>query len=248
MREYVAGFGLRLIERPKKVEASLWRRFHFNQDGYCREKLFKLHQKFARKLAAKEFRRRPPYGLEFSDYEQLAYTGLLEAIDGYDPLRSIPFEAYARYRIIGSISDSSLRSSEDGARYSFKKRVEMDRLNSLGISEFTDEKDALALLSDIAVGLALGFALESTNVSDLEDVPDQNSNAYETLSWREFQFSLFREITKLPKTEKTVVESHYIDGVAFVQIAHLLKVTKGRISQIHKSAISKLRKRIGGFY
>jgi RNA polymerase sigma factor FliA len=44
-----------------------------------------------------------------------------------------------------------------------------------------------------------------------------------------------------------VLRQHYETGLSFAQIAELLGVTRGRISQLHRSAIERLRKRIGTF-
>lgn len=238
-----AGYGLKLIQRPQKVEASLWRRFRFSNDQKCREKLFNRYRMMAVKLAHKQYHRRPPYGLEIPDFEQFAYAGLLEAIDKFDPLRNIPFSAYARYRILGSITDGLAHSSEGGAQYSHRRRVETDRLRSLNVDPNTE--DALEQISNLVVGLALGFILEDTGVFQSPTGADPRPSAYESLSWREMQLRLKAEIENLPTTHKTVIRQHYINGVAFIQIAKLLNLSKGRISQIHKAAVERLRQRLG---
>ena len=246
MMQAHSGNGLKLIQRPKKVEASLWRRFRFSNDLMCRERLFNRYSLMALKIARKQYGLRPPYGLEISDFEQFAYTGLLEAIDKFDPLRNVPFSAFARYRILGSITDGLASSSEGGAQYSYRRRIETDRLNSLNAD--LDEKDALEQMSDLVAGLALGLILENTGVFQSPTGEDPGPNAYETLSWREMQLRLKEEIDSLPSIEKTVIKQHYINGVAFVQIAQLLGLSKGRVSQIHKVAVERLRKRLGAFY
>ncbi|WP_371395846.1 sigma-70 family RNA polymerase sigma factor [Fretibacter rubidus] len=238
--------GLSLVEKPQNVEASLWRRFRYDDDLACRERLFNSYKSLANQIARKQFSRRPSYGLEFCDFEQFAFTGLLEAMDRFDPLKNVPFQAYARYRILGSITDGLSHSSEGGAQYSYKRRMETERLRSLKVSN--SDEDALTQISNLAVGLALGFILEDVGVSQSGVGADPAPNAYETLSWRELQAKLTGEIENLPSIEKTVIKQHYLSGVAFVQIAQLLNLSKGRVSQLHKSAVIKLKRRIGNIY
>ncbi|MET0183798.1 MAG: sigma factor, partial [Caulobacterales bacterium] len=96
--------GLKLLEIARAVESSLWRRLRFENDSACREALFNRYIRFARSVAAQEWRRRPAYGLERQDFDQLAFGGLLDAIDNFDPLHGASFESFARARIRGAIS------------------------------------------------------------------------------------------------------------------------------------------------
>ena len=246
MTKVHAGNGLKLIERPKKVEASLWRRLRLENNITCREKLFNQYQEMTLKLAHRQFHRCPANGLEIDDFEQFAFAGLLEAIDKFDPLRNIPFKAYARYRILGSISDGLAKSSESAAQYSYLRRAETDRIRSLNVDK--DDLDALEQISDLVVGLAIGFILEGAGVFQSQTGEDSRPNAYETLSWREMQLRLKDGIENLSSKEKTVIKQHYINRVPFLQIAQLLNLSKGRVSQIHKAAIDRLRRQLDAFY
>jgi RNA polymerase sigma factor for flagellar operon FliA len=55
---------------------------------------------------------------------------------------------------------------------------------------------------------------------------------------------LQREILHLPEREQVILRKHYIEGVSFEDIAILLRLTKGRISQLHREALLLLRKRM----
>lgn len=109
------GFDLLLV--PPRVEASLWRRLRFENEKGCREQIFTRYRVLARAIARRQHGRRPKHGADLGDMEHFAYEGLLQAIDRYDPLRGIPFGAYARRRIVGSIADGSARMSESDATW-----------------------------------------------------------------------------------------------------------------------------------
>lgn len=239
--------GLRLVERPANVEASLWRRLRLSDDPRCREKLFQLHMRLAKLIAGHEFKRRPPYGLDRGDFEQLAYRGLLEAIDKFDPLRGIPFDAFARHRIRGAISDGISKSSEGAAQYSHRRRAEIERLRSLNEAGVAGD-DAVVALAELASALAIGLIAESAADVDTTMISDQPIlGAYESSTWRELQLSVLSEIERLPEAERIVLQQHYLHGVAFLQIAQLLGLSKGRISQLHRGALQKVRERLRSY-
>ena len=133
--------------------------------------------------------------------------------------------------------------TEVDAQYSYRRRVENERTRSLGVD--ADAADPLRALADLATGLAMGLMLEGTSLVESANGADHRPNAYESLAWRELQALLVREIARLPDREAAVVRHHYENGISFTQIAALLGLSKGRVSQLHASALTKLRKRIG---
>lgn len=237
--------GLALLTRATLVEAALWRRLRFESDPTSRERLFDQYLTLARAVARGEFRRRPAYGLEQADFEQLAIGGLLEAIDRYDPLRGAPFAAFARPRIRGAIADGLAQASEASAQFNHRRRIELERLRSLRSETTAIGDDPIAELTALAAGLAIGLIAERAT---LEGGPAFDTapsfGAYETLAWRELQISVLREIDQLPSAEKTVLQQHYLHSVPFVEIARLLAVSKGRVSQLHHAALQRLRSRL----
>jgi RNA polymerase sigma factor FliA len=235
--------GLRLVERPKEVEASLWRRLRFENHPGCRELLFNRYHGLARIIALHEFRRRPPHGLERKDFEQLAYGGLLEAIDRFDPLRGAPFEAYARHRIRGAISDGLAQSNESAAQYASRRQMELERTRSARPEKQDDAADCVAELADMATLLAIGFIVESGG-SDAGSDAHVGLDAYGTLAWRDIQLSILQEIDRLPEAEKSIMRHHYLNGVEFRHIADMLGISKSRVSQLHRAAIERVRARL----
>ncbi|MFZ2031078.1 MAG: sigma-70 family RNA polymerase sigma factor [Vitreimonas sp.] len=230
--------GLTLVHRPREVEASLWRRFKFEDQGQCRELLFDLHLAFAKAIARREYHRRPPQGLEREDFEQLAMSGLLEAIDRFDPLLGAPFLSFAKHRIRGAIADAATRSSESAATHSFRRRLEIERLKSLAAERDAISADPIADLAEVAVGLAIGLIAERVGASE------GPNNPYETEAWRELERRLAAEIALLGEPQRSIIIQHYTHGVVFTEIAALLRLSKGRISQLHRAAITHIRRRL----
>lgn len=238
--------GLDLVVRPNRVEASLWRRFRFEKEAECRKILFNRYVGLAQSIAGRHFRRRAVNRIDRSDFEQFAYEGLLQAIDRYDPLNGAPFGAYASRRIAGSISDGLATMTEIGAQVRHRHRVEQERLRSLTAGDIPSG-NAFADLSDLASGLALGMMLEGTALIERADEADPAPSAYESLEWCEMQARLAHEVGELPEREAAIIRHHYDTGLSFARIAELLGLSRGRISQLHRAALEKLRKRIGAF-
>lgn len=233
--------GCELIEMPPRVEASLWRRFRYEAETTCRAQIFDRYRVFARAIAQRQLRSRPSHGIELPDIEQLAYEGLLQAIDRFDPLRGVPFLAFARRRIVGSISDGAARFSEFHAQYSYRRRAAAERARSIGF----DGADSLTALADLATGLAIGVMLEDDGRQDIDSRPDDQPNAYESLAWREICAILRDGIAQLPERKAFIIREHYLHDVSFTQISQLLEISKGRVSQLHAEALKQLADRIG---
>ncbi|WP_182466668.1 sigma-70 family RNA polymerase sigma factor [Sphingomonas gilva] len=242
MNRAAATTGLDIVVEPARVEASLWRRLRFESELLCREQLFNRYRDLARAIARRQARSRPDRGVEIGDFEQFAYEGLLQAIDRYDPLRGAPFAAFARRRIAGSIADGAARMNEIDAQYGYRRRVEQERVRSLGAGE--SDGNALDQLSAMAAGLAIGLMLEGTGLIGGADRTDHRPNAYDSLAWRELQSILVRAVGDLPEREAVIIRQHYENGLSFTRIAQLIGVTKGRVSQLHRAAVERLRARI----
>ena len=240
--------GLALVVLPARAEASLWRRLRFEAEGRCREPLFNLYVGLARRIALQHFRRRGSIRIERIDYEQFAYEGLLQAIDRFNPVRGVPFSAFAKRRIAGTIADGVARMSELDAQLSQRHRVEQERLRSLAARPEEPAPDtALEALGDVAVGLALGLILQGTRLMAAAGEADPGPSAYESLAWHDLQKRLAAAIDALPANEALVIRQHYENGLSFAQVAQLLDLSRGRISQLHRAAVERLRKHLGGF-
>ena len=242
-------YALSVVVDKSRWEASLWRRYKLNEDDSCRQSLFDEYRDYALMLSLREFRRRPAYGLEKSDFDQFAFMGLLQAIERYDPFSSCRFETFARYRIIGSISDGLVQSSERASAYSTTRRIERDRVTSLmRVKSVDDIFDPVDNLRDLVANLAIGILIETITEKHTDSLADHTTqNAYESLQFNQMSRTLLEEVDMLPSREKTVVKRHYLEDMTFKLIAKLLGLSKGRISQLHKSALQRLRSKIGKY-
>jgi RNA polymerase sigma factor for flagellar operon FliA len=224
-------------------KALLWNAFDAHRDPLVREQLINLYLPFARILAAKAYAKRTSAELEFLDYLQYASVGLVESVDRYDPNRGVKFETYSAPRITGAILNGIESLSEKQEQISVRRRIVSERVDSIkGTRLAAKDPDALfGYLAEVAIGLAVGFALENSGMYQA-DVPLYPDNTYERIELKQLQERVRSLVASLPPNENRVVTYHYLQQLGFEEIAAILGVTKGRISQIHKDAMHRLRK------
>ena len=75
-----------------------------------------------------------------------------------------------------------------------------------------------------------------------EDTPEENMTDIE------LREELIKSLKKLDKTEALVIQLYYVEELNVYEIAKILDLTNGRISQIKSNAIRKLRKEINNIF
>jgi len=180
--------------------------------------------------------------LEFVDLVQLGVVGLLEAIDRFVPMRGVRFETFATYRIEGAILNGLPSYSEFQRQLATRRSLLRDRTESLRHEDIEQGRTALEQLGDLAISLALGFALEAED--EQPDEPAGPDNAYVRLELVQLRRRLAELVKQLPEAECRVVVRHYFQQQPFEEIALGMALTKGRISQIHHSALRRLKERL----
>lgn len=223
-------------------EVQLWQRTA-DGDLEARQELVELYQPFAQQVAARLYSNRHIKELEFGDFHHFAVVGLLEAIDRYNPNFGSSFKNYANHRIQGAVLSGVENLCEKQRQIIARKRVLAERAEMLktGKKHSRDFADVFAELSEIAIGLALGYMLEDSGLYRPEEEEAQPDNAYSGYALKQLKEQVKLIVDALPDQERTVIRHYYFQGVKFESIAVELNLTKGRISQIHHSAMKHLR-------
>jgi RNA polymerase sigma factor for flagellar operon FliA len=237
-------------------EASLWNRLRSTGDAQARGELIDLHIGYARVMAATYYSRRFHEEIEFGDYLQYASVGLLEAMERFDPARGAQFRTFAARRMHGSILNGIERLTEKQQQIAARQRLRAERAEAVKDAALAGSgamdhasvrrpEQLLSYVAEVGIGLALVWLLEGTALVDTGDRAE-TMPFYRQAELRQMRERLQALIDGLPPAEKTVVKAHYLQEQRFDQIAVTLGLTKGRISQIHKQAMERLRAALVG--
>jgi RNA polymerase sigma factor FliA len=225
--------------------SALWTEFVANRSPALREQLIKSYLDFARIMAAKMYAKRMFTEMEFADYLQFARVGLVESIDRFEPQRGFRFETFAASRINGAMLSGIERSTEIQEQIAARRRMLGQRLASLEQDAPADmgPEAAFARLAELAIGLAVGFVLEDSGMHREEDA-EYADNSYHGIELKQLRERLAALLAALAPNQQQVIRSHYLQHMAFEEIATAMSLSRGRVSQIHKEALGNLRQRL----
>lgn len=230
----------------------LWQNYSATKDKYIKEQLIEKYLPLVKHIVNRLNINLPPY-LEYEDLISYGIFGLIQAIERYDVNKGVKFETYAYARIKGSIIDE-LRKIDGVPQETRKKAKTIQNTFSeleqiLGRS--ADDSDICEYLgitkreldeiyNEISkVGYAL--SLDDLIISD-EDIEKNHFQRPDIQAEREeTKRILANAINKLPQQEKLVITLYYYEDLNFKEIAEVMELSQGRISQLHTKAILRLR-------
>ena len=103
------------------------------------------------------------------------------------------------------------------------------------------QKDLFSELSELAIGLALGYMLEDSGMYQHQE-EQYTEHFYDRQELTQIKQAIKRIVTVLPEQARSVISYHYYQGLNFEEIANILALSKGRVSQIHRQALQLLQK------
>ncbi|OIV38559.1 RNA polymerase sigma factor WhiG [Mangrovactinospora gilvigrisea] len=243
---------------------TLWRTYKRTGDRRLREQLI-LHYSPLVKYVAGRVGVGLPANVEQADFVSSGIFGLIDAIEKFDPDRSIKFETYAISRIRGAIIDE-LRSLDWIPRSVRQKARAVERAYAVLEGKLRRTPGEAEVAAELSMPLeelhALFAQLSLANVVALDELLQAGSDSGDRLSLvdtlrdhaaddpeeiaegRELRHLLAGAINTLPEREKTVVTLYYYEGLTLAEIGGVLGVTESRISQIHTKAVLQLRAKL----
>lgn len=215
------------------------------------DRLVASHMNLVRKIAW-HMHGRVGRMIEIDDLLQVGYIGLVDASQRYVPKPGVNFAAYAKIRIRGSIVDY-LRSNSTMCRATIAMQQKVKAVSHRLEQELMREpsKPELADALEISVGELESwqdqFAVQKTK--SLDEVytdhsilfQDTSVSAEERVQQEELKRLLRDTLGDLPEREALVLQLYYVEELNIYEIADILGVTTGRVSQIKKSAVDRLR-------
>ncbi len=218
------------------------------------DQLVAEYRGFACSLARRMHRGREP----LEDLEQVAAEGLVRALDRFDPERGIPFPAFAKPTIVGSLKRHfrdlgwAVRVPRQVHELATPYRDARDRLwSELGRMPSTKE---LAVLLDVTESVleSLQQATRARDTSSLEapvgesgaTVGDRVGAVDAGIALTEDRVELHRALEVLEPRDKEVLGRYFFQEQSQVVIAKAFGVSQMQVSRWIDSALRRLRSRM----
>lgn len=251
-----------VIESPQ-FEQVIWEEWFQNKDPESENKLFEYYM-YLVTIHVQKMSMKLPSSVDKNDLTSYASLGLLDALHKFDLDRNIKFETYASYRINGSMIDELRRADwMPRAQRAKTQRVqratiflEQELLRSPTSEEIGEhlsitKEEVETLVTDIMISniLSIDQDLDNDDHSTQKGigykVPDERIDQVDQRMINvEIKNDLAKEIKKLSKNEQIVISFMYDDELTMTEIGHVMSLSTSRISQMHASAIFKLRNQL----
>ena len=190
--------------------------------------------------------------VEIEDLIQIGMYGLVTAAQNYVVKEGVSFASYAGIRIRGEIVDHLRRNSN-----LCRTTIQMQQKYNASFEKLSRLLQREPKNSEIAKDMGLEAseldnweqAFAANTHQSLDSVYDEFSiwfasndqSPEDELSDTELRENLVEALKTLPEREAMLVQLYYVEELNVYEIAEVLEITTGRVSQIKKSAISRLR-------
>lgn len=207
---------------------------------------------------ARRIHERLPQHVELDDLISAGIVGLIDALSKFDHRKKVQFKSYAQFRIRGAILDS-LRTLDWSPRELRRKgraveeamRALTQRLGHAPSEHEIAKEMGLTLQAyQTLLGDLKGLEIGSLHMERSEDSGDEelayipgapeDDPLFRCLKG-EMRQRLADAIDELPEKERMVLTLYYHEELTMKEIGLTLGVVESRVSQIHSSAVLRLR-------
>jgi len=196
------------------------------------------------------------------DMTSAAMVGLVDAAKKYDPSKGTKFRTFAEYRIRGAVYDEmrkldwfsrSLREKNRNLTQTMLKlerklgqspdEHEMAEAMDMSLDEYHELLGKVSHLGCVSLHETLDHTGEGRSFLDsLQDV--KGPTPLEMIESKEITYIIADILEELSEKERLVIALYYYEELTQKEIAEVIEVTEGRVSQLHSQALTKLRVKV----
>ncbi|WP_433503393.1 FliA/WhiG family RNA polymerase sigma factor [Pseudonocardia halophobica] len=240
------------------ITSTLWSDFLASRGPAARDRLVIHYRALVRGVAGKMAGGLPAH-VDAADLVQVGMSGLIEAVERFEPEREVRFESFAAQRIRGAMLDE-LRAQDWVPRTARARRREAERARERLETRLGRTVDDREIANELGVGLRelRGMlqhrqlvsveALESggdVQVPVAELVADESApDPLEVVEHGETVRELALAVGALGERDREVVRLYYLENRTLAEIGRLLGVTESRVCQLHSRLVTRLRTRL----
>jgi len=190
--------------------------------------------------------------VEVEDLLQLGMVGLIEAAHNYTPQENVSFVNYARLRIKGAIVDY-LRKSSNLCRGTIRRKQDYEKARRKLEKDLSREPEAHEVAAELNVELNEILSWQHDFAASQHQSLEEASEAYgdflfatdksveEKIFNGQLKGILRNKLEELNEQQLMVLQLYYVEELNVYEIAEVLSVSTGRVSQIKSAAINKLK-------
>jgi RNA polymerase sigma factor for flagellar operon FliA len=228
-----------------------------------RDRLVLEHLPTVRYLA-RRIHERLPQQVELDDLVSAGVVGLIDALNKFDHTKQVQFKSYAQFRIRGAILDSLRLLDWSPRELRRKGRAVQDAIQALTQTlrrtptgpEIAKQMNLDLNAYQVLLGDLKGLEISSLNLEHTEDSGEdelahiagspEDDPLFRCLQGERRQ-CLIDAIEELPEKERMVLTLYYYEELTMKEIGLTLGVVESRVSQIHSSAVVRLRASLQAF-
>jgi RNA polymerase sigma factor FliA len=227
-----------------------------------REKLLLEHLPQVQYVARRIHGRLPPQ-VPLEDLVHAGILGLMDAVRRYDPTKNVQLKYYAEFRIRGAILDS-LRLVDWSPRALRRQARRMEQAINLCKARLGRDPSETEIAEEMQVSLVslrrLQGDLRGLDIGSLQADADEpgereisqpraeaeEEDPYHQAVRSETKRLLEQAIGELPGREREVLALYHFQELTMKQVGAMMRIGESRVSQIHTSALLRLRERLAG--
>ena len=193
--------------------------------------------------------------IDIEDLIQIGMIGLISAAKNYTPVKDASFSAYASLRIRGEIVDY-LRKNSSLCRSTIKmKKLAENAVENLN-KKLGREPDSIEIAEEINIDhakyLEWEAAFQASTIKNIDDIYDefsywfasQDDNPEQNINNKELKDILKNSLSSLNEKQAILIQLYYVEELNIYEIAKILDISTGRVSQIKSSALKIIRLKI----
>ena len=193
--------------------------------------------------------------VEIEDLIQQGMEGLVAAAQKYSPKEGVNFQQYAQLRIRGSIIDF-LRKNSNLCRTTIKKKQEFEKCKVELQKELGRDPGKYEIIEKLGISddefNYWEKSFQANTLQSLDQAYDEysiiyassSSNPEVSLQDKQLKNQIKQALSVLNQREAMVAQLYYVEELNIYEISEILEISTGRISQIKKVIIEKLRNEI----
>ena len=230
----------RYKEQSKDVD-----RIVINHEGLVRRIAFKMHSRVSTFI-------------ELDDLLQSGLEGLVDAAQKYSAVEGASFESYASIRIKGSMLDL-IRRSGNLNRSTVQAKQKIDGKRAELMAEYarnpTDEEIAMSLSLSTEEYYSWTRLFEANVSESLSHSYDEYSMVFAApsieperiIDSQSLRETLVVALKTLSTQQARVLQLYYVEDLNIYEIAQVLDITPGRVSQIKSEAFKLMKNQLSDF-